>query len=111
MFPRRGSPLKTDVAMDGSSGTETTPTLRRLLTLSSLGGKKDDAVNKRTRSSAAHSSNHEQPANKRPPQNIETSVERNGRNHEREEAIQEDVRRSSQNVRWIKGPVPADVDH
>ncbi len=25
--------------------------------------------------------------------------------------VQEEVRKSSQNVRWIKGPVPADVDH
>jgi hypothetical protein len=55
-----------DVTMDGSSGTEAAPTLRRLLTLSSLGGRKDDAVNKRTRSSTAHSNDHEQPSNKRP---------------------------------------------
>jgi hypothetical protein len=59
----QGQPSQ-DVTMDGPSGTENTPTLRKLITLSSLGGKRDDAVNKRTRSSAAHSSDHEQPSNK-----------------------------------------------
>jgi hypothetical protein len=35
----------------------------------------------------------------------------NVRNQEREEAIQEEVRKSAQNVRWVKGPLPANVDH
>jgi hypothetical protein len=106
-----------DVIMDGPSGTENTSALRKLIPLSSLGGKRDDAVNKRTRSSAAHSSDQEQPSNKRPPQNgesswsLESSSERRRRRLEKEEMVQEEVRRSSQNVRWIKGPVPADVDH
>jgi len=106
-----------DVIMDGSSGTENTPTLRKLITLSSLSGKKDDAANKRTRSSASHSSDQEQPSLKRPPQNAgsssrhESSTERRARNLEREEFVQEEVRRSSQDVRWKKGPLPADVDH
>ncbi len=33
------------------------------------------------------------------------------RNQEKEEAIQEEVRNSAQNVRWVRGPVPANVDH
>ncbi len=28
------------------------------------------------------------------------------RNQEKEEAIQEEVRKSAQNVRWVRGPVP-----
>jgi hypothetical protein len=97
--------LSPDVIMDGPSGTENTPALRKLIPLSSLGGKRDDAVNKRTRSSAAHSSDQEQPSNKRPPQNVgsawsfEFSSERRSRKLEKED------------MRWIKGPVPADVDH
>ena len=35
----------------------------------------------------------------------------NVRNQEREEAIQEEVRKSAQNVRWVKGPLPANIDH
>ena len=31
------------------------------------------------------------------------------RNQEREEAIQEEVRKSAQNVRWVKGPVPSNI--
>jgi hypothetical protein len=56
--------LSRDVTMDGSTGTEVTPAHRKLITLSSLSNKKDDSVNKRTRSSAAHSNDQEQPANK-----------------------------------------------
>ena len=33
------------------------------------------------------------------------------RNQEKEEAIQEEVRRSAQNVRWVKGPLPVNIDH
>jgi hypothetical protein len=33
------------------------------------------------------------------------------RNQEKEEAIQEEVRKSAQNVRWVKGPLPANLDH
>jgi hypothetical protein len=33
------------------------------------------------------------------------------RNQEKEEAIQEEVRNSSFNVRWVKGPLPAVIDH
>jgi hypothetical protein len=33
------------------------------------------------------------------------------RNQEKEEAIQEEVRRSAQNVRWTKGPLPSNIDH
>jgi hypothetical protein len=97
--------------MDGTAGTEVVPTLRKLLTLSSLGGRKDDSANKRTRTSAAHSSEQQQPASKRPPKDVETSAQRNQRNQKREKVIQEEVKRSSQNVRWERCPLPADVDH
>jgi hypothetical protein len=63
-----------DVTMDGSTGTEVVHTLRKLITLSSLGGRKNDSVNKRTRSSATHSNEQEQPASKRPLQNGEASA-------------------------------------
>ena len=33
------------------------------------------------------------------------------RNQEKEEAIQEEVRKSAQNVRWVKGPLPTSIDH
>ena len=33
------------------------------------------------------------------------------RNQEKEETIQEEVRKSAQNVRWVKGPVPSSIDH
>jgi hypothetical protein len=33
------------------------------------------------------------------------------RNQEKEEAIQEEVRKSAQNVRWVKGPLPTNIDH
>ncbi len=35
----------------------------------------------------------------------------NVRNQEKEEAIQEEARKSAQNVRWVRGPVPSNVDH
>ncbi len=33
------------------------------------------------------------------------------RNQKKGEAIQEEVRRTAQNVRWVKGPLPANIDH
>ncbi len=33
------------------------------------------------------------------------------RNQEKEEAIQEEVRKSAQNVRWVKGLLPTNIDH
>ncbi len=35
----------------------------------------------------------------------------NVRNQEKEEAIQEEVRKSAQNVLWVRGPVPSNIDH
>jgi hypothetical protein len=32
-------------------------------------------------------------------------------NQEKEEAIQEEVTKSAQNVRWVKGPLPTNIDH
>jgi hypothetical protein len=129
--------------MDGSIGTEVTPTHRKLITLSSLSNKKGDSVNKRTRSSTAHSNDQEHPSNKRPPSTMSLAVQtaqnmlqqacdlpsaeaksaavrsardhivaaHNTRNQEKEEAIQEEIRRSAQKVRWTKGPLPSNIDH
>jgi hypothetical protein len=130
-----------------SSGTEAAPATTKLLTLSSLGSKKGDADNKRTRSSAEQLSDQEQPANKRPPSSMNVAIVEaqttireardlptavgwtsavpsavrapdrhvtsagKARNQEQEEAIQEEVRKSAQNVRWVKGPVPSNIDH
>ena len=38
-------------------------------------------------------------------------AERRVRNQDKKEQIQEEVRRSAQNVRWPKGAVPSNVDH
>jgi hypothetical protein len=104
-----------------STGTGSVPSHRRLITLSSLGIKKDDSANKRTRTSSEPSNDQEQPVSKKPPQNSDpipnrqTGSEvvpgRRSRNQEKEEAIQEEVRRSAQNVRWTKGPLPSNIDH
>ena len=108
-----------DAIMTTSSGTEAVPAPTKLLTLSS--SKKGDSDNKRTRSSAEQSSDKEQPSNKRPPtaearsdaarKAVHHTTSAGGmRDQEREEAIQEEVRKSAQNVRWIKGPIPANPD-
>ena len=95
-----------DAIMTTSSGTEAVPAPTKLLTLSS--SKKGDSDNKRTRSSAEQSSDKEQPSNKKA---VHHTTSAGGvRNQEKEEAIQEEVRKSAQNVRWIKGPIPANLD-
>ena len=115
-----------DAIMTTSSGTEAAPAPTKLLTLSS--NKKGDSDNKRTRSAAEQSSDQEQRSNKRPPSGSElpTISSRSDavrsalqhvtsagsvRNQENEEAIQEEVRKSAQTVRWVKGPLPANLDH
>jgi hypothetical protein len=135
--------LYQDVTMDGSTGAEDPPTHRKQITLSSLRNKKDDAVNKRTRSSAAHSNDQDQPSSKRPPSAVSLAVQTaqnmidqvrdlpsgeaktatvqkaanhviawsSKRNQGKEQAIQEEVRRSAQNIRWTKGPLPSNIDH
>jgi hypothetical protein len=34
-----------------------------------------------------------------------------GRNQEKEEAVQKEVLNSAQNVQWVKGPLPVNIDH
>ncbi len=104
-----------------TTGTDSVPAHRKLITLSSLGNKKDDSANKRTRTSAEQPNVHEQPASKKPLQNSdpipvrqqssEIVADKRIRNQEKEEATQEEVRRSAQNVRWTKGPLPSNIDH
>jgi hypothetical protein len=110
-----------DASIGTSTGMDSVPAHRKLITLCSLCTRKDDSANKRTRTSAEQPSVQEQPASKKPPQNSDstparpagtvTVAEKRIRNLEKEEAIQEEVRRSAQNVRWTKGPLPARVDH
>jgi cobalamin biosynthesis protein CobT len=56
-----------DAAIGTSTGTDSVPAHRKLITLSSLGNKKDDSANKRTRTLAEQPSVQEQPASKKPP--------------------------------------------
>jgi hypothetical protein len=63
------------VTMGVSSGTEAVPAHQKLITLSSLGTRKDDSANKSTRSSADHSGDQEQPSNKRPPSAMSVAVQ------------------------------------
>ncbi len=109
-----------DVTMDGPTGTEITPAHQRLITLTPLSNKKDDSGNKKTRSSMAHSNDQEQPASKKSPQNAEPPTVQNARDHvaahrmgnqEKEKEVQEQVRRSCQNVQWTKGPLPTNMGH
>jgi hypothetical protein len=115
-----------DAIMTTSSGTEAAPAPTKLLILSS--NKKGDSDNKRTRFAAEQSSVQEQRSNKRSPSGGELSTTSSrsdaarstvqhvasaggGRNQEKEEAIQEEVRNSAVAVRWVKGPLPANLDH
>ena len=110
-----------DTSIGTSTGTDSVPAHRKLITLSSLGIKKDDSADKRTRTLTEQSSIQEQPASKKPPHNSdpnpvrqqgsEIAANRRTRNQEKKEAIQEEVRRSAQNVRWTKGPLPSNIDH
>jgi hypothetical protein len=69
-----------------------------------------------------HANDPEQLASKKPPQNAparslmllntrDLVLERRTRNQENEEEVQDEVRKSCQNVRWTRGPLPANIDH
>jgi hypothetical protein len=122
-------------AVSTKAKTDLVPSHRKMITLSSLGTKRDDSANKRTRTALEPTNDQEQPVSKKPPQNSdqeqpvskkppqnndptpnrqvssEVAPKRRSRNPEKEEAIEEEVRRSAQNVRWTKGPLPSNIDH
>jgi hypothetical protein len=110
-----------NVNMDGSTGTEAPPAPLRLISLGTLSSKKDNSANKRTRSSMSHVNDPEQPASKKHPQNASAPSlpvldsrdhvpARRTRNQEKEKEIEDEVRKSCQNVRWTRA-LPRNIDH
>jgi hypothetical protein len=104
--------------IEGMAGTTEQPTPPRLVTLAStLGNKNEDTVGKRARSMGTMAN---EPAQKKPPQNsLAPPSERapllleqpRPRNHDREKEIEEEVKRSCQNIQWTRGSLPKNIDH
>jgi hypothetical protein len=101
--------------IEGMAGTTEQPTPPRLITLSSnLGNKNEDTVGKRARSMGTMVN---EPAQKKPAQNSLASPSEDAqdapraRNQDREKEIEEEVRRSCQNIQWTRGPLPKNIDH
>ncbi len=99
------------------AGTLEQPTPPKLITLSNLGSRKGDTMGKRTRSLGTVSN---EPAQKKPPQNdLASPLERapllseqpQARNHDKEKEVEEEVKRSCQNIQWTRGPLPKNIDH
>jgi hypothetical protein len=93
-------------SMEGTSGRLEQPPPPKLITLSTLDDKtKDTMVGKRARSLGTASN---EPAQKKPLQNS-LVFERNpehGRNQDKEKEIEEEVKRSSQNIEWTRTHYP-----
>ncbi len=100
--------------IEGLAGTPEQPPPPRLITLSTLGSKNEDAPGKRTRSLRTVAS---EPAQKKPSQNSLASPSEHisipllleqprPRNQDREKEIEEEVKRSCQNIQWTRGPHP-----
>jgi hypothetical protein len=107
--------------IEGSAGTSEQPTPPRLITLSTLGNKNEDTVGKRTRSMGTMAN---EPAQKKPtPQNSLASNHTSSepfqskvqdfrtRDQGREKEVEDKVRRSCQNIQWVRGPLPNNIDH
>jgi hypothetical protein len=99
------------------AGTSEQPPPPRLITLSTLGNKYEDAPGKRTRSLGTVTS---EPAQKKPPQNSMASTSERApplleqpfpRNQDKEKEVEEEVKKSCQNIQWTRGPLPKNVDH
>jgi hypothetical protein len=93
------------------------PTPPKLITLSNLGSRTVDTMGKRTRSLGTVAS---EPAQKKPPQNSMASTSERApllleqpcpRNQDKEKEIEEEVKRSCQNIQWTRGPLPENIDH
>jgi hypothetical protein len=102
--------------IEGLGGTSEQPPPPRLITLSTLGNKNEDTVGKRARSMGTMAN---EPAQKKPPQNSLAS-DRNPehtldaprtRNQGREKEVEDEVKRSCQNIQWTRGPLPKNIDH
>jgi hypothetical protein len=104
----------------GIVGTSEQPTPPRLLTLSTPGGKNEDTVGKKTRSIGTVAN---EPAQKKPPQNSLASSHTSSepsqnkvpvlrtRDQDMEKDIEDKVRKSCQNIQWVRGPLLSNVDH
>jgi hypothetical protein len=112
--------VKAEKNMEWSAGTSGQPTPPRVISLSTLGGKNEDTVGKRTRSLGTVGS---EPAQKKPPQNslasnhtssepFQTKVqELRARDQDKEKEVEDKVRKSCQNIQWVRGPLPSNIDH
>jgi hypothetical protein len=106
--------------IEGSAGTSEQPPPPRLITLSTLGSKNEDTAGKRTRSLGTTA---KEPAHKKPSQNSpapvptsepsrdELMVPRTRDYQDREKEIENEVKRSCQNIQWTRGPLPKNIDH
>ncbi len=97
--------------------TSEQPTPPKLITLSTLGNKNGDHPVKRTRSLGTVAN---EPAQKKPPQNsLAPPSERvpiskeppQPRNQDKEKEVEEEVKKSCQNIQWTRGPLPKNIDH
>jgi hypothetical protein len=106
--------------VEGTAGTSEQPPPPKLITLSNLSNKKEDTIgNKRTRSLGTAAN---EPAQKKPPQNSLASDHSSEptrdaspvirvRNQHREKEIEDEVKRSCQNIQWTHGQLPKNIDH
>ncbi len=111
---------KTTKNIGGSAGTSEQPTPPRLITLiSNLGNKNEDTMGKRTRSLGTAAN---EPAHKKPPQKSlapgpnsepprEESLAIRTRNQDKEKEVEDEVKKSCQNIQWTRGPLPKNIDH
>ncbi len=103
--------------IEGSAGTSEQPPAPKVdHPLYSLGNKNEDTLGKRARSMGTMVN---EPTQKKPSQNSLAS-DRNPehileapypRNQDREKEIEEEVKRSCQNIQWTRGPLPKNIDH
>ncbi len=105
--------------IEGPAETSEQPPPPRLITLSTLGSKNEDAPGKRARSLGTVAN---EPAQKKPPQNSLASPSEHisipllleqphPRNQDKEKEVEEEVKRSCQNIQWTRGPLPKNIDH
>jgi hypothetical protein len=93
------------------------PTPPKLITLSNIGSRTGDTMSKRTRSLETVA---REPAQKKPPQNSMASTSERApllleqpfpRIQDKEKEIEEEVKKSCQNIQWTRGPLPKNIDH
>ncbi len=105
--------------IEGIARTSEQLTPPRLIVLSTLGNKNEDTMGKRTRSLGTMA---QEPAHKKPTQNSpatgptsEPSRDELGvlrtRDQDKEKEVEDEVKRSCQNIQWTRGPLPKNIDH